>query len=189
MKSALPRARRAPAPLDAAALDQLALRYVERFATTRVRLAAYLGRKIRERGWEGEAVDPMAIAERLAALGYIDDRRFGEARAAAMARRGLGGARVMGALRAAGIDGEDREALARAVDAREEAAALRFARRRRIGPFAPEPPDGAARARQLAAMMRAGHSLEMARRALGMALNDAVETIENHEFDGSFDAN
>ena len=47
------RERRQPPPLDAAALERLALRYVERFATTRGRLTDYLTRKIRERGWEG----------------------------------------------------------------------------------------------------------------------------------------
>ena len=58
-----------PRPLDAAALDQLALRYVERFATTRGKLADYLRRKVRERGWQGAPVDPASVAERMAALG------------------------------------------------------------------------------------------------------------------------
>ena len=71
--------RRRPAPpLDAAALDRLALRYVERFATTRGKLADYLRRKVRERGWTGPDADPQAIAERMAGLGYIDDRQFAE---------------------------------------------------------------------------------------------------------------
>lgn len=83
---------RQPLPaLDAAALERLALRYVERFATTRGKLADYLRRKVRERGWAGEAAaDPAALAERLAALGYIDDRGYAEGKAAALARRGLG---------------------------------------------------------------------------------------------------
>jgi regulatory protein len=40
----MPAPRRIPGPLDSAALDRLALRYVERFATTRAKLAAYLAR-------------------------------------------------------------------------------------------------------------------------------------------------
>ena len=47
---AVPREPRLARPLDAAALDRLALRYVERFATTRGKLADYLRRKMRERG-------------------------------------------------------------------------------------------------------------------------------------------
>ncbi|MBS0479902.1 MAG: RecX family transcriptional regulator, partial [Proteobacteria bacterium] len=109
----MPRVPRRPVPpLDRPALERMALRYVERFATTRGRLADYLKRKIRERGWDGEAADPAAIAERFAELGYIDDRAYGEARANAMARRGLGERRVAGALRQAGVTGEDAEAIA-----------------------------------------------------------------------------
>ena len=50
--------RRPVPPLDRAALERLALRYVERFATTRGRLTDYLKRKIRERGWDGDAGRP-----------------------------------------------------------------------------------------------------------------------------------
>jgi regulatory protein len=97
------RERRPPSPLDVAAMERLALRYVERFATTRGKLADYLRRKIRERGWDGEPGDPVALAEKLAELGYIDDRAFAEARASALGRRGLGARRVAGALREARI--------------------------------------------------------------------------------------
>src|SRR5437870_2444938 len=116
-----------PPPLDSAALERLALRYVERFQTTRARLTDYLVRKIRERGWEGAAAEPAVLAEKLAGLGYIDDRAFGEARASAMARRGLGGRRVSQALRQAGVGEEDSAAIAPAVEKRAVEAALAFA--------------------------------------------------------------
>ena len=67
----MPRSRASPKPLDAAALERLALRYVERFATTRGKLTAYLTRKIRERGWTGEAADPAALAEFVAHAGSV----------------------------------------------------------------------------------------------------------------------
>ena len=166
-------AKRRPAPpLDAAALDRLALRYVERFATTRGRLTDYLRRKIRERGWDGPPVDPATIAERFAAQGYVDDRAFGEARAAAMARRGLGARRVQGALRAAGIVGEDADAIAPAIADRAVAAAVAYARRKRIGPFAASTPDRSQREKQLAAMVRAGHGFDLARRILAAVPGD-----------------
>ena len=103
--------RRAPPPLDRESLDRLALRYVERFATSRAKLADYLRRKVRERGWDGPASDPKALADRFAELGYIDDRAFAEARARSMARRGLGERRIAVAFRAAGIEAEDAEAV------------------------------------------------------------------------------
>ena len=155
-------------PLDADALDRLALRYVERFATTRGKLADYLRRKIRERGWEGPAVDPAAVAERMATLGYVDDRAWAEARAGALARRGLGGRRVADDLRAARIDEADRAELAPEIDARAVMTALAFARRRRLGPWGSGDADRAVREKQLGAMLRAGHAPTLARRILAL---------------------
>jgi regulatory protein len=164
--------RQPASPLDRSGLEKLALRYVERFATTRGRLTDYLTRKIRVRGWEGEAVDPAAIADRMADLGYIDDRAWGEAKASAMARRGLGARRVSGALRQAGLAAEDADAIAPAVADRSLDAAIAFARRRRIGPFADAPGDRPTREKQLAAMLRAGHSFTLARALANMNPGD-----------------
>jgi regulatory protein len=172
------RERRPPPPLDAAALERLALRYVERFATTRARLVAYLLRKIRERGWDGDAADPAALAEKFAELGYIDDRAFGEARATAMARRGLGKRRVTGVFRQDGIGAEDADALAPGIAARTLDAALTFARKRRIGPFADVAPDRPQREKQIAAMIRGGHDFTLARRIASMAPGEDTDQLE-----------
>jgi regulatory protein len=159
------RKRKHRPPLDGEALERLALFYAGRYATTRARLGSYLARKLRERGWAGEGEAPVErLAERLAALGYVDDRAFAASRAASLARRGYGERRVRGALAAAGISEED------GAEAREQArrdawkAALRFAERRRVGPFAPMEPDRHGREKALAAMLRAGHPLDIARR-------------------------
>jgi len=172
------RDRRPPPQLDAAALDRMALRYVERFATTRARLVSYLVRKIRERGWQGDAADPAALADKLVGLGYIDDRAFGEARASAMARRGLGKRRVAGVFHQVGIGSEDAEALAPAIEARALDAALTFARKRRIGPFASVAPDRPQREKQIAAMIRGGHDFTLARRIASMAPGEDVDQLE-----------
>ena len=159
------RGRRVKPPLDPGALEQAALFYAGRYATTRAKLAAYLGRKVRERGWTEAGSPPIeALVERMAALGYVDDRAFANARAGALTRRGYGVRRVGEALRAAGIGEED------SAEAREAAAegaweaALRFAERRRIGPFAAALADRPAREKALAAMLRAGHPAALARR-------------------------
>ncbi|THD37745.1 MAG: regulatory protein RecX [Sphingomonas sp.] len=175
----MPRVPRRPVPpLDRPALERLALRYVERFATTRSRLTDYLRRKIRERGWDGEAADPAAIAERMAELGYIDDRLYGEAKANAMARRGLGARRVAGALHQAGIKGEDAEAIAPGVAERALDSAIAFARRRRIGPFAMEVADRPLREKQIGAMLRAGHAPALARQIVQMAPGDDPANLD-----------
>jgi regulatory protein len=159
--------RKVKPPLDKAGLEQAALFYAGRYATSRARLKAYLVRKLRERGWDGADEPPLdALVERLAGLGYVDDRAFATARAAAFSRRGYGAGRVDAALRAAGI-GEEDAAGARELAAESAwAAALRFAERRRIGPFAAGETDRPAREKALAAMLRAGHPAGIARRIL-----------------------
>lgn len=155
--------RRNDRPYDEGSLERAALSYVERYATTRAKLAAYLGRKLRDKGWIGPGQPPVqTLVERMAALGYVDDRAFAAARAAALGRRGYGERRVREALRAAGV-GEEEGAEAREV-ARGMAweAALRFAERRRIGPFAATEPDRAAREKALGALLRAGHPMDLA---------------------------
>lgn len=167
---------RPPRPLDAGALDRLALHYVGRYATTRAKLASYLNRKLAERGWDGEASPPIeALVERFAALGYVNDRIFAEARAASLSRRGYGERRVGEALKAAGIDGEDAAAARAVAKAGAHDAAMAFARRKRIGPFAGEKPDRDGCRRLLAAMLRAGHSFELSRKIVEAAPGDEIE--------------
>lgn len=153
--------RKPPIPLDEAAAERLALRYVERFATSRGKLAAYLDRKMRECGTNG-TIDTAAIAERMAEYGYVDDAAFAEARARALTRKGMGARRVTEALRQAAIDPAT---IAEIVEASPAlASALAFARRRRIGPYANEIADRPGRERQIAALMRAGHAYALSRR-------------------------
>ncbi len=164
-------------PLDAAALDALALGYLARYATTRAKLRQHLARKLAERGWADEALPPPidALVERMAALGYVDDAAFASARGAALARRGYGARRIGHALRGAGIAERD------AAPALEQAAdgawdhAVAFARRRRIGPFAARPHDPDERRRMLAAMLRAGHPLDIARRIVAAMPGEVPE--------------
>ena len=163
-------------PLDAGALERLALHYVGRYATTRAKLGSYLTRKIAERGWDGEAAAPIeALVDRFAALGYVNDRIFAEARAASLGRRGYGERRVGEALKAAGIDGNDAAAARAIARAGAHDAAMAFARRKRIGPFAGEEPDRDRCRRSLAAMLRAGHPFELSRRIVEAMPGEEIE--------------
>ncbi len=158
-------------PLDATALRDLALRYVGRFATSEAKLRRYLGRKLFERGWSGDAAPPVeAIVARLAELGYVDDRGFAEARARGLTSRGFGARRVAADLGAAGIAREVVAEVASAGDA--VAAATAFARRRRLGPFDPHPSDPERRRKAFAAMMRAGHGVAETRQVLAAPPDD-----------------
>lgn len=161
--------RRPAPPLDPASLERLALRYVERYATTRGKLRAYLARKLRERGWDGEGSPaPEMIVARFAEQGYVDDRGFGEVRATEMTRRGFGARRVAEALRIAGIEEDDLAPARAVVEDGAVASALAFARRKRLGPYARAPLDQPARDKALAAFLRAGHGFDLARRLLAL---------------------
>lgn len=161
--------RRPKPPLDAAKLEELAIFYVGRFATSRLKLAQYLRRKVRERGWAGEQDAPIEpIVERLAGLGYVDDRSFALGKQRSMATRGYGERRLGQALAAAGI-GEADSADARVLAGQAAAeAALRFAARKRLGPFAISEPDRPAREKALSAMVRAGHPFALARAVIDL---------------------
>ena len=165
--------KRPPRPLDEDALRELALRYVGRFATSRGKLLAYLARKLRERGWGGEApADPEALVARFAELGYVDDSSFALMKSAALGRRGYGARRVTETLRAAGIEEADRGAADAQAQADRWAAADRFARRKRIGPYAMQAPDPKGREKAIAAFLRAGPGHNHGRRWVDAAPGD-----------------
>ena len=170
------RGRSRAKPLDAARLEELALTYVARFATSAAKLERYLARKVRERGWEGETEPQFtAIVERCVELGYVDDAAFARARAGSLLRRGYGPRRIGQALGQAGIGEEVREET-RPSEAAERRAALALARKRRFGPFGREPFDRERREKQLAAMLRAGHRLDTAREIVDAASEEAAES-------------
>lgn len=153
----------APKPLDSRRLEELALHYAARYATSRAKLSGYLRRKLRERGWAGEdAPDIAALVERLSALRYVDDGAFATMRGSALGRRGFGTRRIVADLDAAGIEEEDRgDALSRARGDGWQAANI-FARRKRLGPYAANRVAREDRQKQIAAFVRAGHDFATA---------------------------
>lgn len=170
--------------LDSARLEELALAYAARFATSAARLDGYLRRKLRERGWDGEGEAPVArIVARMVAAGYVDDAAFARARSAGLLRRGYGQRRIAQTLGAAGIDAEVREQV-RADPLEQRRAALVMARKRGFGPFGAAPADRAGREKQIAAMLRAGHKLDSARELIDAATIEAAERWAE-EYDGS----
>jgi regulatory protein len=182
------------ARLDEAALREAALAYVARYGGTAAALRRVLDRRIRR--WSdallaGEAPDREAIGAQAAALraaagrvvasltvlGAVNDAAFAESRARRLRRAGRSRRAVLAHLGAKGI-GADLAGAAVPEDAAAEfAAALAFARRRRVGPFAR---DGAAeedRNRILMAFGRAGFSGAIARRVLDCAPEEAEAVL------------
>jgi regulatory protein len=77
-----------------------------------------------------------------------------------------------------------------AVPARDHAqdsaveAALRFAERRRLGPFAAAPGDRQSRERALAAMIRAGHGFGLARAIVDLPPGASIDPVALGEIRG-----
>ena len=166
--------RRPPRPLDAPRLEEMALAYVARFATSAAKLEGYLARKLRERGWEGEGAAPIAaLVERFVRAGYVDDLAYARAKSGSLLRRGYGQRRIGQALHAAGIDEQVRDEV-RVGKGEERRAALAMARKRGFGPFGRGEPDRPQREKQIAAMLRAGHRLDSARELVNAATQEAA---------------
>jgi len=176
-------------PLTKAYLERAALHYLERYASSVDGLRRVLLRRLdkaaREERCDPEEARPWVeeVVARFAAAGLVNDRSFAEGRAASLRRRGESARRIALKLREKGIDGDLIEAVMDEEDgndaeAAELAAACRFARRRRLGPARPAAEREERRDRDLAALARAGFSLDVARRVLDLddmaALEDAI---------------
>ena len=165
--------------LDQESLHRLAIRYVERYATSRKKLADYLHRKIREREWHD--TDPPAVdqlVERFVTQGYIDDALYAQTKASALTRRGYGTRRVSHALYQAGISEADGREAYQISESNKWAAADKFARKRKIGPYAESPQDPDRSRKQLQAFLRAGHDFDLASRFVFAKPGDQI-TLED----------
>ena len=183
------KARRVRPPLKEAALQELALRYVGKYATTRAKLRTYLARKIRERGWCGERdADLEQLADRFAELGYIDDAGYALGQSRSLIARGYGKQRLTQKLRTAGVGDEDSADAHAHADNQALNAALRFAERRRLGPFATLAADRPQREKWIAAMVRAGHSFGLARSIAALEPGQDIDLDQLFESAGSTEA-
>jgi regulatory protein len=160
-------------PLDAEQLRALALAYVGRYATSCARLAMYLNRKIGERGWIDESTPPIAeLVTQFASLGYVDDEAFAKTRGESLLRRGYGPNRLKISLRVSGIGTEIIDRATNIDDEGALAAAMIFAKRKRIGPYAKDPSTPDIRQKMIATLLRAGHSYEVSHKILALTAND-----------------
>lgn len=171
------------------ALHEIALSYLDRFATTQQRMRQYLIRKIRDAikddvicdedsyGWADAEV------ERLVRAGLLDDDRYAEQRAGAMNRRGKSRRAIGFDLRRRGITTEQFKA---AMDGLEEeqsnpelAAACNYARRRRLGPYYAGEDRRERRQKHLGALARQGFSFDIARQVIDAdSVDELTELLE-----------
>ncbi|MBW4023403.1 MAG: hypothetical protein HIU92_09740 [Proteobacteria bacterium] len=185
------------ARLDEAALREVALDYTTRYGGTAAAVTRILDRRIRR--WadallaaeepDREAIGAQAAALRtaaarvvasLAALGAVNDAAFAESRARRLRRAGRSRRAVLAHLGAKGVSGDLAATAAPEDEATELAAALAFARRRRVGPFA-RPEAAEDRLRTLTVFGRAGFSGAIARRALACEPEEAERILRGEQ--------
>ena len=173
--------RRGPRKATPKYLRNSALFYLARYASSSAHLRRLLQAKVARSARahdtdaeEGAAAIESLIAELLGA-GLLDDARYAVERARILHRRGASMRAIRAGLKAKGIEAGDIEralaALREEAAEPELAAALAYARRRRLGPYR----DPAARAgldekerreKDLAALGRQGFGYDLARRVI-----------------------
>ena len=172
------RARRGRGPREATAkyLRNSARYYLDRYATSSAHLRRLLLDKV-ARSARAHGTDPQAGAAAVDALiaeflgaGLLDDARYAEDQALALFRRGASARATRGALLAKGVASEliepALERLGGEAAEPELAAALAYARRRRLGPYRSPQARAAMREKDLAALGRRGFGYELARRVI-----------------------
>lgn len=155
------------------------MHYLERYSAPSAQLRRILTRKITMScGYHGEdpalhAASLDEVIARCISTGLVDDRRFAEARAATLRRKGQSQRAVAAKLAAKGIA---RELVAETSVTRpdDERAAARIAvRRRRLGPWRRDAERAAARQKDLAALARLGFDFSTARAVIDGDTEDA----------------
>jgi regulatory protein len=181
--------RRAKRPLTATALENSALHYLGRFATSSGNLRRVLLRKVaRSAIEEGDRSAGLRLVEELIARylrsGLLDDRAYAAQAASSLARRGASRHAIGGKLAQKGVAAELVKEALQGLDAggsSELASACALIRRRRLGPYRAPALRAASRNKDLAALARAGFSLDIARRVLAARDIDALEALARGE--------
>ncbi|AMJ63520.1 hypothetical protein AXW83_07460 [Bosea sp. PAMC 26642] len=159
-------------------LQRAAMHYLERYAAPSAQLRRVLQRKVlvscRHHGAEPSAFDAMLdeVVAKCVSSGLVDDRRFAEARAATLRRKGQSARAVAARLSAKGVDRDLVAQHSTATEEQELAAARIAAKRKRLGPWS-RGDRAASRQKDLAALARAGFAMQIARTVIDGAGDEA----------------
>lgn len=169
-------------------LQAVALHHIQRYPCTSVRLRQVLTRRVRRAQQREQPLEEallndldgaiQGIIERFQQLGYLDDQAYAQAVAESLHRQGHSQRGVREKLRQRGVHAEQIDEALSPVEGApqrsELAAALSYARRRRLGPYRSE---GRAERRQkdLAALARRGFDYATASRVIDCAELEPLE--------------
>ena len=160
--------------------------YLQRYSASEAHFFELMEKKLRR--WEaagyvalGEASVAGLVGEltsEFRELGLLDDAGFAASRVASARRKGASRLKIALGLRAKGVDGDLARAAIEEEGTDETVAALRFCRRRRIGPWRRgERPDRDGLNREIAILARQGFATQLGRAVVLLSLEEAEEKL------------
>jgi regulatory protein len=190
LPAATGRKRSGPKKVTARYLENAALYHLERYATSRAHLGRLLMMRV-ERSARAHGTDRNEGAEWIAAVldkltrnGLLDDRAYAETRARSLHRRGTSGRGIRADLNAKGVAqdliGKALAGLVDDVTNPEAAAAIIYARKRRLGPYRAPEQRIEKRERDMSALGRKGFSYDLVRQVIDAVDVTALEDILHH---------
>lgn len=184
------REKKPPKPITETYLRNVALWYMERYASSAANLKSVLMRRVRiSSAYHGGdpaegAVMVDAVVRRYAEAGILNDRLFAETRARSLVSRGTSTKMIKRKLAEKGVSSDDIDAALDEVLDRENgelASAARYARRRRIGVYRVTGKREQNRDRDLAALARQGFGFGIAATVVDAESPESLEA----EIDGT----
>ncbi len=169
------KAARIPKPISLERLQSYGLWYLSRYASSTSNLKRVLARRAEkvgrhhpiDRATATEMID--IVVEKLETAGFLDDGAYAESRTRSLYRGGASRRKIAAYLAQKGVDGATIAASFRALE--EEIgtdrdldlhAALRYAKRRRLGPYRESAKRVERRDKDIAALARTGFSIDIA---------------------------
>tara|TARA_R110002012_G_scaffold1802_21_gene8736 strand:+ start:815 stop:1432 length:618 start_codon:yes stop_codon:yes gene_type:complete len=178
------REKKPPKPITESYLRNVALWYMERYASSAANLKAVLMRRVRlSSAYHGsdpaegaEIVD--AVVQRYTEAGILNDRLFAETRVRSLVSRGTSSKMIRRKLMEKGVSSDDIDAaLAEILDQEsgELVSAVRYAQRRRIGPFRLPEKREENRDRDMGALARQGFGFGIAAKVVDAESREALQ--------------
>lgn len=160
--------------------------YLQRYSASEAHFFELMEKKLRR--WEaagyvalGEASVAGLVGEltsEFRELGLLDDAGFAATRVASARRKGASRLKIALGLRAKGVDGDLARTAIEEDGTDEMVAALRFCRRRRIGPWRNgEKPDRDGLNREIAILARQGFGTQLGRTVVLLSLEEAEDKL------------
>ncbi len=181
--------KKIPRPVTKESLRNAALKYIDRFATSRENLRNVLMRRVQKSHYyhdtslEDGQVWINELLDKLEEANFINDARYGEGRAGALHRKGTSLRVIRMKLKEKGLSetiiSQALETLAEESQSvnLERDAAIALAKRRRLGPWRDPAKRDTFQDKDLAAMARAGFSYDLAREIIEAETVEELETL------------